>query len=184
MRIIAGEARSTILRAPSGKGTRPTADRVREAIFAILGPVDPELAPRALDLFAGTGALGLEAVSRGASLCVLVDRDPRCARLCIANAERARLSDRVRVLESDVRSALRRLAREATRFEWIFCDPPYTTRDLGDTLDRLGTGSLLADRATIVAEHSPRNRPDDSHGMLRLSDRRRWGDSEVSFYRA
>jgi len=185
MRIIAGEARRTVLRAPRGPRTRPTADRVREAIFDILGPIDPTgEAPRALDLFAGTGAMGLEAVSRGAALAVLVDRDPACVSLCRDNAARARLADRVRVRAGDVRQVLGLLERDGERFDWVFCDPPYSTRDLVETLERLGAGRVLAAGAVVVAEHSPRNRPDPRYGLLQISDRRRWGDNEASFYRA
>lgn len=185
MRIIAGEARRTVIRAPAGTDTRPTGDRVREAVFAILGPIDREApAPTVLDLFSGTGALGLEAVSRGAAHCVLVERDPECVRLCAANAERARLSDRVRILAADVRRALRQLEGESARFDWIFCDPPYSTDDLETTLERLGTGRLLGEYALVIAEHSPRRPPAERFGVLGLSDRRRWGDTEVTFYRA
>ena len=185
MRIIAGEARRAVLRSPRGPRTRPTADRVREAIFDVLGPIDPlGTAPRALDLFAGTGALGLEAVSRGAAAAVLVDRDPACVTLCRDNAERARLSTRVRVRMGEVRRVLGALDKEGERFDWIFCDPPYDTPDLLETLRRLGAGRVLAPGAVVIAEHSPRNRPGELFGVLALCDRRRWGDSEVSFYRA
>ena len=193
MRIIGGEARRTVLRSPRDSRTRPTADRVREAVFDILGPIpragspagDPaDGGPRVLDLFAGTGALGIEAVSRGASFAVLVERAPPCAALCRANAERARLGKRVSVRESDVSRALIALERSGERFDWIFCDPPYATGDLDATLRRLGRGSLLAPGGVVIAEHSPRSRPADAHGALTLCDRRRWGDTEVSFYRA
>ena len=185
MRIIGGEARRTVLRSPRDARTRPTADRVREAVFDILGPIGARASgpPRVLDLFAGTGALGLEAVSRGASFAVLVERAPACAELCRTNAQRAGLADRVSVREADVKLVLVALERAGERFDWIFCDPPYATGDLDATLRRLGRGTLLAPDAVVIAEHSPRNPPGDAHGALTLRDRRRWGDSEVSFYR-
>jgi 16S rRNA (guanine(966)-N(2))-methyltransferase RsmD len=185
MRIIGGEARRTVLRTPRDSRTRPTADRVREAVFSILGPLDgAPRGPRVLDLFAGTGALGIEAVSRGASSALLVERAPECAALCRANAERARLADRITVREAEVGRALVALQRAGDRFDWVFCDPPYATGDLDATLRRLGTGTLLAPDGVVVAEHSPRSRPADRYGALALVDRRRWGDTEVSFYRA
>lgn len=184
VRIIGGEARRTVLRSPRDAQTRPTADRVRESVFDILGPIAASSGPRVLDLFAGTGALGLEAVSRGASFAVLVERAPVCAELCRANALRARLADRVSVREADVKVVLVALERAGERFDWIFCDPPYATGDLDATLRRLGRGTLLAPDGLVIAEHSPRSRPADAHGALTLRDRRRWGDSEVSFYRA
>jgi 16S rRNA (guanine(966)-N(2))-methyltransferase RsmD len=184
MRIIAGEARRAPLRAPRGTKTRPTADRVREAIFDVLGPIDAAAAPRVLDLFAGTGALGLEAVSRGAALALLVDRDPACVRVCRENAARARLAERVVARAGEARRVLSALEREGERFDWIFCDPPYATGDLARILERLGSGRLLAPGAVVIAEHSPRNRPQERYGVLGLFDRRRWGSTEASFYRA
>jgi 16S rRNA (guanine(966)-N(2))-methyltransferase RsmD len=183
MRIIGGQARRTTLRSPRDARTRPTADRVREAVFDILGPGVAD-GLRVLDLFAGTGALGIEAVSRGAGHALLVERSRACVALCRENAERAHLSDRVLVREGDVGRVLRALEQEGERFGWIFCDPPYAGGDLDATLRRLGHGALLEEGAVVVAEHSPKNQPAERYGVLALSDRRRWGDSEVSFYRA
>jgi 16S rRNA (guanine966-N2)-methyltransferase len=185
MRIIGGEARRIVLQAPRDRRTRPTADRVREAVFDMLGPLGTDgPAPRVLDLFAGTGALGLEAVSRGAACALLVERDAACVALCRKNAERARLSDRVVVRQDEVLRVLADLERAGERFDLVFCDPPYSTGDLDTTLERLGRGTVLAPGAIVVAEHSPRGRPIERFGVLALHDRRRWGDSEVSFYRA
>ena len=122
MRIITGSARGCRLKTPQGQETtRPTADRVKESVFNILGSMVQDR--RVLDLFAGTGNLGLEALSRGAAAAVFADRTT--ADLIRENARRTRLEDRVQVLSGDVFAILRRLEAQGERFSLIFCDPPY-----------------------------------------------------------
>jgi len=179
MRIIAGEHRGRRLVAPRGLSTRPTADRVKEAIFNILGA--PDHHPfRVLDLFAGSGALGLEALSRGADEAVLVDEDRDAALAAERNVRALGLEGRARVLRREAGAAIAHLAGP---FDWIFLDPPYE----GGALDRAlrllgGSPPILGVAGTVIAEHDPRNPPDDRHGALALVDRRRWGSTAVSFY--
>jgi 16S rRNA (guanine966-N2)-methyltransferase len=174
VRIISGTLGGRRLRAPRGLATRPTADKVRQALFDILGDVG---GARVLDLYAGTGALALEAMSRGAAAATLVDKSADAARCIEANA--AALGVPVRVLRADAAAALARLAREPERFDLVFLDPPYAL-DVAPVLAALPP--LLAAAARVIVEHDRRAAPAERHGPLALADRRRWGDTEVSFY--
>lgn len=188
MRIIAGDFGGRRLQAPRGLATRPTSDRVRQAVFNMLGaPVPVEGARfRVLDLFAGSGALAFEALSRGADEAVLVDEDREAAAAIEKNAEALGVRGRVRVVRGEVGEALRKLEGE---FDWIFLDPPYAYGPLDRAL-RLLASTSLADRALVIAEHDARTPPADEYdhkdrtGRLALVERRRWGDSAVSFYRS
>ena len=181
MRIISGEARGRHLRAPRGAATRPTADRVREALFNILGDV---AGLAVLDLFAGTGALALEALSRGAAQAVLVDSAEPAVRVIQANVATLGYQERARVLRLDVVRALRVLERQGARFDLVFIDPPYEGSAATVTLAALGSGSLLAPDGLVVVEHDTRNEPAEQHGVLHLGERRKYGQTEVSFYEA
>ncbi len=149
MRIIAGEARGRRIEAPDGKNTRPTLDRVRENIFNIL---QNDIAGRSvLDLFAGSGALSLEALSRGAACAVLVDHDFQANRIERKNVESLRMEDRATILRCDWQSAVQSLAGEGRRFGLIFLDPPYAAKNIEAVFQALVP---LADKHTlIVYEH-------------------------------
>ena len=181
MRIVAGTHRGRRLRAPGGTATRPTADRVREAVFSIIGPVD---GLDVLDLFAGSGALGLEALSRGAGTAVLVDRSPRAAAVARANAEELGLADRVRIVRRDWRSALAAERSAGRSFGLCLLDPPYSLTDRVVA----GVGALLAPlmtaSGTVVIEHSAALSPPDPTG-LEIASRtdRTYGDTAVSVIR-
>lgn len=148
MRIITGTARGARLKAPKGVHTRPTADRVKESLFSILG--DRVRGTRVLDLFAGTGSLGLEALSRGASSAVFVDR--ATVPLLRENAGHTHLLERARFLAQDVFSALSRLAAEGETFDLVFCDPPYEAGLWQRVLLALEGAPLLSPAARVVVE--------------------------------
>jgi 16S rRNA (guanine966-N2)-methyltransferase len=176
MRVVAGTHRGRRLAAPPGRAVRPTADRVREALFAILGPLD---GVRVLDLFAGSGALGIEALSRGAEGAVFVDADPRAVRAVRENL--ARLGLEAPVHRAD---ALRFLARHAaaggTPFDLAFVDPPYSSADrLAQPLsERLP--AVLTPNALIVTESDLRQ---PLTLALPLEDERRYGDTRLAVHR-
>ena len=138
MRIIAGEARSRTILAPEGRDTRPTLDRVRENLFNILQWQCP--GARVLDLFAGSGALALEALSRGAAEAVLADCDARAVRVERQNVEALGFSQRARVLQADWRETVRKLSAEGRSFQLVFLDPPYAMEDLTAVFEALRTG--------------------------------------------
>jgi 16S rRNA (guanine(966)-N(2))-methyltransferase RsmD len=177
MRVIAGELKGQRLVAPRGRQVRPTSDRVREAVFSALGERVPDA--RVLDLYCGTGALAIEALSRGAAEAVLVDRDTRAA---LGNVERLGLGDRARLVRTDV---LRWLAGrsedpEARCFDLVFVDAPYRLADrVGQELDT-HLPRLLAEGGAAVVESGAR-RPFRVESLECLR-RRRYGATDVSFY--
>ncbi|HET7754425.1 MAG TPA: 16S rRNA (guanine(966)-N(2))-methyltransferase RsmD [Anaeromyxobacteraceae bacterium] len=176
MRIVAGTARGRRLAAPAGVDTRPTSDKVREAIFNILGQFFDGGA--VLDLYSGTGALALEALSRGCERAVCVESDRRAADVIARNAATCGFGDRVEVLRVPVERAAQRLAPAS--FALAFADPPYA---LGPeaALDLLAT--LVAPGGLAVAEHDARRPPAERHGALALADRRAFGSTGISIYR-
>ncbi len=180
MRVTGGTARGVTLVAPRGLETRPTSDRVREAIFSILYSMDADLT-RVLDLYAGTGALAIEALSRGAASADLVERAaPACAAIR-RNLASARLAERARVHCMDVHVALMRLGPQP--FTTVFLDPPYADPKVEEVLAELGGSGLLAANTTLVLEHAARRPPPESVGVLALDSDRRYGDTGVAFYR-
>jgi 16S rRNA (guanine966-N2)-methyltransferase len=182
MRLTGGQDRGRRLIAPRGARTRPTASRVREALFNILGPP----AGPVLDLYAGTGALGMEALSRGAPRAVFVERDPAALSALRRNLRETRMDDRAEVVGADVRAALRRLATQSERlgpYSWVFLDPPYVRETEGLLGELCGLG-ILSPCAVVVVEHDRRHRPPERVGCLFLTDARQYGDTELSFFRA
>ncbi|HVU49479.1 MAG TPA: 16S rRNA (guanine(966)-N(2))-methyltransferase RsmD [Polyangia bacterium] len=180
MRLTGGLNGGRRLIAPRGRQTRPTAAKVREAIFNILGP-PPE--GNVLDLYAGTGALGLEALSRGAASAVFVEREHAPLVALRRNIKELGLEGRATVVAADVRTGLRRLVGTGTLFSWVFLDPPYVKETEGVLAELSGSG-LLTSCAVVVLEHDRRNRPPESVGNLFLTDRRQYGDTELSFFRS
>ncbi len=184
VRIIAGAFRGRPVQAPRGRATRPTSDRVREALFSILGDVtDLEV----LDLFAGSGALGLEALSRGARSVVFVDEARAALGALRANVTGFGVEARARIVPGDARGALRRLAREERRFELVFLDPPYADRGAADLLEALATTGVLAPGAWIVLEHAARDAAPGAPALpegLEARFMRAYGDTALTFYRA
>ncbi|RMH40622.1 MAG: 16S rRNA (guanine(966)-N(2))-methyltransferase RsmD [Deltaproteobacteria bacterium] len=180
MRIIGGWARSRRLVAPAGTTTRPTSDRVREALFNILGP--PPVGAAVLDLFAGAGGLGLEALSRGAATAVFVDTSRSAVKCLRANVDALGVASAVSVVCADAIAAIRRLDAQGRRFHWVFADPPYAT-DLADrALVALGDSALVAEGGIAVVEHAARRPTVDAAGALVRTDRREYGDTALSFY--
>jgi 16S rRNA (guanine(966)-N(2))-methyltransferase RsmD len=185
-RVIAGSARGIRLVAP-GEGTRPLADRVKQTLFAILEPDLPGAA--VLDLFAGSGAAGIEALSRGAARVVFVERDRAAVAAIGENLRRARLEgDQARVVRADALGWLAEDGPAAGPFDVAIVDPPYADADaLAAALRRLGDPAapvrLLAPRARVVAKHFWRDRPGERIGLLASERERRFGETALTFYR-
>jgi 16S rRNA (guanine966-N2)-methyltransferase len=162
------------IRVPRGNAVRPTSDRVRESLFARLGTLD---GVRVLDVFAGSGALGIEALSRGADTAVFVERAGAAAAVVAENVRVLGLADRTSVVRAEAGAALRRLAAEGARFDLAFLDPPYADRDaLARALRGLAASRILAPGATVLVEASRRAPPPPTPG-LRPMDERRYGDT-------
>lgn len=178
MRIISGEAGGRRISAPAGTNTRPTLDRVRENLFNMLqGKVEGRTV---LDLFAGSGALSLEALSRGAKEAVLVDCDRRAVAAEKQNIGTLGYGSRADVVCADWRQAVSGLARRGKRFNLVFLDPPYATQDLREVFDALVP--LLETDALIVLEHEAGKKPETGGGFT-CEKERNWGYCGVSFYR-
>ena len=177
MRIITGSARSRTILAPEGRDTRPTLDRVRENLFNILMRRVPEA--RVLDLFAGSGALSLEAISRGAAHATLVDIDRAATRCIQQNVTALRFTEETRILPMDWKAAVSQLQREGARFDLIFLDPPYKMHDLTEVSKALIP--LLSEDALVVVEHEVRVMPALWEGFD-MTDTRKYGIVGVSFF--
>jgi 16S rRNA (guanine966-N2)-methyltransferase len=180
MRVIGGNARGRRLKVPRGKTLRPTAARVKEALFNIL-PHDLA-STRVLDLFAGTGNVTIEALSRGAAEAILVDSSPESGKAIRENLKRFQLTDRARVWIMPVARALRVLARRGETFDIVFLDPPYERKWIGSTLKIIGEERLLRATGVLVAEHSTREKVEPRYNSLALRDQRRYGSTLLSFF--
>ena len=182
-RVIAGSARGVRLRAP-GPGTRPFADRVKQTLFAILEPDLP--GARVLDLFAGSGAGGIEALSRGAASAVFVEKDPDAASVIKANLRATSLAGPdAQVVRADALAWLGRGPFSGPPFDIVIVDPPYAETDvLTRALAALGSPDApLAPGARVVAKHFWRDRPPDRIGLLASERDRRFGETALTFYR-
>jgi 16S rRNA (guanine966-N2)-methyltransferase len=178
-RVIAGRFRGRPLATPAGLATRPTGARVREALFAILGPLD---GTRVLDLYAGSGALAIEALSRGAAAAVLVERDRRALSAIRENLDKLGLAGEARVLALAAERVLPALANEAP-FDLVLCDPPWAAGESAiPVLEKLALGGKLVSDARIVLEHPSREPPEAPRGLAPF-DQRSFGDTGLSFFR-
>jgi 16S rRNA (guanine(966)-N(2))-methyltransferase RsmD len=182
MRVIAGKAKGTRLVAPKGVAVRPTLDRVREALFSILAPRLENA--RFLDLFAGSGANGIEALSRGASSCTFVDQDPRSLAAIKRNLDAARLSEGAKLYRLAIPEGIPILAKEGLQYEIIFADPPYdlTTDDYDDLLRRLRAAQLLAPGGLLIIEHARRTRLPANTADFECIRHVEYGDTALSFF--
>jgi len=182
MRVIAGSFRSRSLQAPPGLATRPTSDRLRETLFNVLAPRIE--GARFLDLYAGSGAVGIEAMSRGAAEVVFVERAAPALKVLKANLAGLGLGIGLDVVAGSVATFLRKPAEE-TRFDLVFLDPPYDAANAyAAVLGLLGgaAAGLLADGALVVAEHRRKERLEDRYGELGRTRLLEQGDAALSFY--
>jgi 16S rRNA (guanine966-N2)-methyltransferase len=181
MRVIAGEARGVPLIAPSGTAVRPTSDRTKEAMFAVLGDLGCD--GRVLDLFAGSGALGIEALSRGASRCDFVESSGPACRAIAANLAKTKLSDQGNVLQQSVKSFLAR-APAGPPYDLILLDPPYAIDDLDALLRRVGGSTLIGPGTALMVEHARGRVLPPWLGPLQVARSRTLGDSAFTLYLA
>jgi len=178
MRIIAGEKKSRQIKAPEGMDTRPTGDKAKEALFSIL--MHRVAGARVLDLYAGSGALSLEALSRGADSAVLSDASPKACRVIDENIRSLAYEGRARLLRMNDSAAIALLAREGAEFDLIFLDPPYRM-DTAPVCAKLAAEGLLARDGMLIVEHS-RETPPEIASPFVLQDRRNYGVAGLSFY--
>jgi len=186
MRIIAGKFRSRQLKSIKGMALRPTSDKLRETLFNILGGLVVDA--RFMDLFAGTGAVGIEALSRGAREAIFVEKHPPTAALIKKNLEVLDIRTGARVVASDALKALERLAKEPAAsngvIDILFLDPPYAEAEAHKTvLAFLGGANLLTENAVVIAEHQRSLDLPETFGKLERVRVLRQGDAALSFYR-
>lgn len=182
MRVIAGSFRSRTLHTPAGLATRPTSDRLRETLFNVLAPGTQGAA--FLDLYAGSGAVGIEALSRGAARVVFVERAPAAIRVLRANLEGLGLTEGYRIVAGSVGGYLRN-PEGSPPFDVVFLDPPYdAAREYAATLELLGrpAAGLLAAGAMVIAEHRRKEALEDRYGDLNRTRLLKQGDAALSFY--
>jgi 16S rRNA (guanine966-N2)-methyltransferase len=181
VRIISGSLRGRRLTAVKGLATRPTTDRIREALFNILGTA--VTGRKVLDLFSGTGALAIEALSRGAHSAVLVDNAGAALATMRKNVAACSLEAVAAIRHWDLRRRLTFLADYGGGFDLVFMDPPYHQKLVPRTLIHLHESGALADEAIVVAEHHVADELDPPPGHYRLEDQRRYGKTLVSFFK-
>jgi 16S rRNA (guanine(966)-N(2))-methyltransferase RsmD len=187
MRVIAGTFRSRLLASPPGTSTRPTSDRLRETLFNILGPRIPGC--RFADLFAGTGAVGIEALSRGAAHVFFAENAPPALKSLKSNLANLKITGNYTLEDRSTTALLQRLVKLANPLDLIFLDPPYDAEDeYIQTLGFLGSpanASILVPGALILAEHATKGfQPAERYGRLTRSRLYKQGDTSVSFYQA
>jgi 16S rRNA (guanine966-N2)-methyltransferase len=179
MRVIAGKAKGHRLKFPKGTKTRPATDLVRGAIFAILENITSDWA-EVLDLFSGSGALGIEALSRGAGWVDFVESEPRCCGIIKENLEKTKLATQAHIYCCSVVKAISSLDKE---YNIILMDPPYSNPSIGDLITQLATSRLVGTNSTVVATHSPRLTLNSAYVTLNLIKEHRHGDSCISIYK-
>jgi len=182
MRVIAGSARGLRLSAPRGMQTRPTADRVKEALFSIIASRRELAGARVLDICAGTGSLGIEALSRGAASCCFIEQDRPAVGILEKNLVKAGLVDRGVCLALDAIAGIKRLSRQGNTFDIVFLDPPYSSNLYASVAEALCSLSLLTGEALLVAECSARAPLAERYDMLVRIDRRVYGDTALEFF--
>ena len=181
MRIIGGEYRSRSIQKPKDAEIRPTQDRVREAIFNILGDVNGKAV---LDLFAGSGAFGLEALSRGASHATFVENSSRCLKAIEENVESLNIPDsRYEIVRGSVLAVLSRLEKEGNKYDIIFLDPPYHKDMAKNCLINIDYYDILAEFGLAVAEHSKKDSLESGFDTIELLTERKYGDTLITIYR-
>lgn len=180
MRVIAGAHKGRRLHGPKGPGLRPTSDRVKEALFSIVG--NRVVGSRFLDLYAGTGAIGIEALSRGARQVTFVEPHQAALRVLRANLDECGLATSTDIHACTAAAFLKRRAKTAIPHDLVFADPPYQPDCLADLWSALRETAAIAPDALIVLEHSSKAAVSPSHGQLSLLRQYRYGDTTLSIF--
>lgn len=178
IRIIAGRAKGCrLIPVPSGSAARPTSDRVKEALFNILPPVEGKCF---IDLFAGTGSVGIEAMSRGAGKVFFVEADTVLAAAIKKNIEKCGLTGESEIMPAPVERALRNIRKRGVKPDIVFADPPYERGWIGKTINLVKGGELFSDRSLLILQHSMRESLPDEMGVFERIDQRKYGDTIIS----
>ncbi len=182
MRVIAGSAKGRQLKAVPGNSTRPTTDKIKEAIFNIIKPfVD---GGSVLDLYAGTGGLGIEALSRGMSKAIFVDKDRKCVEIIKNNIDLCNFSEITEIYRNDSIRALNILIKRGIQFELIFIDPPYKMNNYEVVLKSLSDNNMISNQGIVVVEHDVKISLPSKIGVLTLIKNVDYGNTGVTIYKA
>ncbi|MEF2965276.1 16S rRNA (guanine(966)-N(2))-methyltransferase RsmD [Paenibacillus sp. M1] len=181
MRVISGSARGRALKSVPGMGTRPTTDKVKEALFSMIGPYFDGGA--ALDLFAGTGGLGIEALSRGMDKAVFIDQEHKSIEVVRANLKATGLENKAEVYRNDAERALKALAKRGTAFDLVFLDPPYRLKHGEKLMETMSSLQLLNEKATVVLEYESSFVYPESFGRFTEMRKAQYGETAISIYR-
>ncbi|MFJ8234473.1 16S rRNA (guanine(966)-N(2))-methyltransferase RsmD [Ureibacillus sp. NPDC094379] len=181
MRVVAGERKGMPLKAVIGTTTRPTTDKVKESIFNIIGPFfDGGIA---LDLFAGSGGLGIECLSRGAEKAIFVEKDGRAFQTLQENIKKCRYEEATELFKTDATRAVKGLLKREIQIDYLFVDPPYRKTEYYDLVLTLAEAGKLAEDAIIVCESSDEFNLPESYGSFSLSRQEAYGGTIISIYR-
>jgi 16S rRNA (guanine(966)-N(2))-methyltransferase RsmD len=179
MRIISGKAKGKKLYSPKGKGIRPTADRVKESVFNVLGERWQGI--RVLDLFSGTGSLGLEAISRGAEQVVFVEKSKNALNVLRKNISLCGFDSHAVVMAMSVSRSLSLIGRKGESFQVIFADPPYRRGWVEKTVEEILGHGILSEDGMVVIEHAPSESPGTGNGRVVILKQKKYGDTAISF---
>ncbi len=180
MRVITGKAKGHKLSTPSGLKTRPTSDRVKEAIFNIIHDIVED--DVVLDLYAGSGSIGIEFLSRGAQKCVFIDRSINSIKVIKQNLIKTNLINNSTVMKMDAFNAIKKLGKKNYKFSYIFMDPPYKKNLVISTLNTIYESKALKDNGLIIIEHESDSNICDNNSKYEKIDMRKYGNTCVSFY--
>ena len=181
MRVISGKVRGLKLDTPKNNDVRPTTDRVKESLFNIINSYVRD--SNILDLFAGTGSLGIECLSRGAAECIFVDSSKESIKIINSNIKRARVEEESIVLNMDFKEALRNTKLKDKEFDIIFMDPPYYENMFTDALNIISDKKLLSEEGIIVVEHDTKDDFPEKVGQLYKSRDKKYGNTTLTFYK-
>lgn len=181
LRVISGKARGLKLNTPKNDDVRPTTDRVKESLFNIINPyiMDGDI----LDLFAGTGSLGIECLSRGANKCVFVDLNRSSIEIVKSNIKKARVESNSEVLNVDFKAAIERVKNNSYKFDIIFMDPPYYKNMFFEALEKIEKSNILKEDGIIVVEHDTKQEFPENIGKLINYRSKKYGNTTITFYR-
>jgi 16S rRNA (guanine(966)-N(2))-methyltransferase RsmD len=180
MRIVAGKNKGTILKSPKDLSVRPTSEKVREALFDILGTSVRETC--FLDLFAGTGAVGIEALSRGARKVIFIEKELKCIKIIKENLDKTGNSQNAVVYKIDFLAGLKLLVKKNYQLDYIFLDPPYNRGLVNISLLGIAKLPVLRKNALVIAQHYKKEKIMENLNNLDLSNQRRYGECYLSFY--
>ncbi|MTI47712.1 16S rRNA (guanine(966)-N(2))-methyltransferase RsmD [Sporosalibacterium faouarense] len=181
MRVITGKAKGKRLKAPKGLSTRPTTDRVKESLFNIIGLIPED--SLVLDLFSGSGNVGIEFLSRGALECYFIDNDFNSIKIIKENLENTKFISQANVFKNSVGSAIKVLGKKSKKFHYIFMDPPYEKNLVVPSLESICDEDLLVNDGIVIIEHESKTELPDKIKNITTFDTRRYGDTTITFYK-